>query len=967
MATEPPVERGRVEDTVATPEPGEDLASDVARRIGLYHLVSPIGGGGMGEVWLAEQREPLRRRVAVKIIKAGMDTKEVVARFESERQALALMDHPAIAKVFDGGSTPEGRPYFVMEYVPGVPIDEHCDRHRLSTVERLELFTKVCEGVQHAHQKAIIHRDLKPLNILVSMTDGKAQPKIIDFGIAKAIGSRLTEKTLFTEFGAIIGTPEYMSPEQADSMGQDVDTRTDVYSLGVVLYQLLTGELPLGSSELRSSGFEGLARRLRETEPPRPSSRLRTLDARTRQAAADRKTDPRTLARQLNGDLDAINLKALEKERGRRYGTASELAEDLRRHLTGEPVLARPPSTLYRVQRFVSRHRGPVVAGTMVLAMLVALTGVALVEARRAMLQGRRAEAQARNAEAVRDFLIDVFSAADPAVASGAKPPGDVTVREAVDAASGRIGTSLSDQPEAKVSVLGTLANVYSSLDQVDRSLALLEEALGVAEKALPVPNERQAEVLVRLANTAMFAGRFDVARQWLERSEPVFAALHDRTSEIYAQALKVRGNLMRRGDAPDLPRAAEVLERSVALFRERYPDSDGRLGALFYLAQTLRAANAPVRAEAAADEAVTAASRTVRTGFEVFNAYSLRAAIRDSNGKLSAADEDYRVAHDGYARTVGPAHFLTLQNDALHGFTLLELGGHTAQAMRLMESSAEALGRSRRGSHTHALALERLGLGDLRLGRYAQASRVLETDRALWAERHEALHRTVATVALAQARTALGAHQEAARLLDEALGALRDRPPSADHPEADVHLARALLALETANAAGAREALAKALARSGRESRDDLARRVLAEAALTRLALGADDSPAALAASDRAMQTSAEGPLAEVPRIRAAALEARGASLCAAARGEEGEPMLTRAAALVESVVGSEAPPLLRVRLSLARCLLDRGRRADALALLDRTRRELQPLGPDGASVLPMLQAMEEKVGLLH
>jgi len=588
---------------------------------------------------------------------------------------------------------------------------------------------------------------------------------------------------------------------------------------------------------------------------------------------------------------------------------------------------------------------------------------VALVQARRATLQGRRAEAQARNAEAVRDFLIDVLAAADPALASGARPPGEVTVREAVDAASMRIGTSLADQPEVKVSVLGTLANVYSSLDQVDRSLALLEEALGVAEKSLTVPGERQAWVLVGLANTAMFAGRYDVARQWLDRSEPVFAGLHDRSSETYAQALKIRGNLLRRGDDPDLPRAVEVLERSTGLFRERYPDSSGRLGALFFLAQASRAANAPTRAEAAADEAVTAAARA--PGFESANAHSLRAAIRDSNGKLAAADEDYRLAHDRYARIVGPGHFLTLQNDLLHGFTLLELGGGREAALQRMESAAEALGRSRRASNTHALALERLGVGYLRLGRYQDARRVLEEDRALWTERHEALQRTAATVALAQARAALGAPAEAAQLLDEALATIRVRPPSTFYPEADVHLARGLLALETGDAAGARNALAEAVSRSGRESREDLARRVLAEAALTRLALGEDDGPAALAASQRAMEDSAAAPLAELPRIQATALESRGAALCATGQGEEGEAMLARAAPLMESVVGPDAPPLLRAHLSRARCLLDQGRAAEALVLLEQLRRQLQPLGRDGAALRPGLDALVARATL--
>jgi serine/threonine protein kinase len=300
--------------------------------IGPYRLLSKLGEGGMGEVWLAEQQKPVRRKVALKLIKWGMDSKQVIARFESERQALALMDHTNIAKVFDAGATDQGRPYFVMEYVEGVPITAHCDRHRLATRQRLELLMQVCEGVQHAHQKGVIHRDIKPSNVLVRIQGDKAVPKIIDFGVAKATSQRLTEKTLFTEQGVLVGTPEYMSPEQADLTAQDIDTRTDVYSVGVLLYQLLAGALPFESKELRQAGFEEIRRKIREDDPPKPSTRLSTLEDQTSKAAAkSRRTDLSSLKRQLRGDLDWITMKALEKDRTRRYGSPNELAADIGR------------------------------------------------------------------------------------------------------------------------------------------------------------------------------------------------------------------------------------------------------------------------------------------------------------------------------------------------------------------------------------------------------------------------------------------------------------------------------------------------------------------------------------------------------------------------------------------------------------------------------------------------------------
>jgi eukaryotic-like serine/threonine-protein kinase len=340
--------------------------------IGPYRLLELIGEGGMGQVWLAEQKQPVRRRVAIKLIKAGMDTREVVARFESERQALALMDHPVIAKVFDAGSTPEGRPYFAMEYVPGLPITDYCDRHKLTIRQRMELFMRVCEGVQHAHQKAIIHRDLKPSNILVTEVDGNPMPRIIDFGVAKATSQKLSAGTIYTRAGTLIGTIGYMSPEQADPVSQDVDTRTDVYSLGAVLYELLSGALPLDFKKL---GYEEVLHLLRDHDVPRPSTKVTTLGGDSATAAKNRGSDPPTLVRQLRGDPDAIALKALEKDRARRYASASELAADIGRYLRNEPVTAHPPSIAYRTRKYLRRHRlGLAVAASAALAVLLLIT-----------------------------------------------------------------------------------------------------------------------------------------------------------------------------------------------------------------------------------------------------------------------------------------------------------------------------------------------------------------------------------------------------------------------------------------------------------------------------------------------------------------------------------------------------------------------------------------------------------------
>lgn len=355
----------------------------------------------MGEVWMAEQTEPIRRRVAVKIVKPGLDSRQVLARFEAERQALALMDHPNIARVLDAGSTSEGRPYFVMELVKGVPLTQFCDERDLAIPERLELFTAVCQGIQHAHQKGVIHRDIKPSNVLVALYDGIPVPKVIDFGIAKAMGQQLTEKTVFTKFGAVVGTLEYMSPEQAELNQLDIDTRSDIYSLGVLLYELLTGSTPLGRETLQRVAFDEVLRRIRTEEAPRPSVRLGEIAGRPRDGSSLGRRDSWNLSRRVRGDLDWIAMKALEKDRARRYETASGLAADVRRHLSNEPVAAGPPTAAYRLRKLLRKHRVAVGVAAGFLAVLMAATGVSLwwsVQARQERDVAMRAERAAKEA-----------------------------------------------------------------------------------------------------------------------------------------------------------------------------------------------------------------------------------------------------------------------------------------------------------------------------------------------------------------------------------------------------------------------------------------------------------------------------------------------------------------------------------------------------------------------------------------
>jgi eukaryotic-like serine/threonine-protein kinase len=457
------------------PDVTAGLGETAGAILGRYHLLQKIGEGGMGEVWLAEQKEPVRRRVALKLVKAGMNTREVIARFESERQALALMDHPAIAKVFDAGSSPQGAPYFVMEYVAGVPITDYCDTHRLSTRERLELFVHVCEGVQHAHQKAIIHRDLKPSNILVSEVDGRAAPKIIDFGVAKALTQRLTAATLYTRVGTMVGTPEYMSPEQANSSGEDIDTRTDVYSLGVIFYELLAGAPPL---VLKKSTLEAFLRRLREEEPPKPSTRIRTQDPATAtELARKRQTEPMVLARQLGGDLDSIALKALEKDRSRRYGSPSDFAADIERYLRNEAVLAVPPSLAYRGRKFARRYRMALVTAAGFVLVLIAAAVISI-------RQSIRANREAAVAQAVNDFLQnDLLGQASAYKQS--KPDPDLRVRTALDRAAARITGKFDRQPEVEASIRNTIGKAYEDLGLYREAAKQHEAALDLRRRVL--------------------------------------------------------------------------------------------------------------------------------------------------------------------------------------------------------------------------------------------------------------------------------------------------------------------------------------------------------------------------------------------------------------------------------------------------------------------------------------------------
>jgi len=590
----PPTGLGNVAE--ATLELG-NLSEQPGDKIGRYKLLQQIGEGGCGVVYMAEQEEPVRRRVALKVIKLGMNTKSVIARFEAERQALALMDHPNIAKVFDAGATENGRPYFVMELVRGIKITEYCDQNNLSTEERLKLFTQVCHAIQHAHQKGIIHRDIKPSNILVTQNEKEAVPKVIDFGIAKATtDQRLTDKTVFTAFEQFIGTPAYMSPEQAMMTSLDIDTRTDIYALGVLLYELLTGTTPFDANDLMAAGLDAMRRTIREQEPVRPSTKLTQalvapeVTRRTGESAGEPASSRRRLqevAHQLKGDLDWIVMKALEKDRTRRYETANGLAMDIQRHLSNEPVTARPPSRLYEFQKTVRRHKFGFAAAAaliFVLAIGVLASSWQALRAKRAEREQfklrEEAETEATKSQQVAQFMQDMLKGVGPSVAMGRDT---AMLREILDRTVERIAQDLKNQPEVEAELRNSIGAVYWELGEFDKAAAMHLQALTTQRKLVGQEHPSVATSLHYLARALREQGKraeseatyreslamrkkllgnenAEVARTMNDLASLLSDELKDGEPEaLLREALRIRRKLF-ENDNPDVARSLDDL-----------------------------------------------------------------------------------------------------------------------------------------------------------------------------------------------------------------------------------------------------------------------------------------------------------------------------------------------------------------------------------------------------------------------
>ncbi|MFN0150052.1 MAG: tetratricopeptide repeat protein [bacterium] len=741
---------------------GDGARGALPDTIGPYRFVEKLGEGGFGEVFAAEQSEPVRRRVAIKILKPGMDSRAVLARFEAERHALALMDHPSVAKVLDAGATNEGRPYFVMELVSGESITEFCDRAAPSLRERLELFIAVCRAVEHAHQKGVIHRDLKPSNILVTTADGKPLPKVIDFGIAKATAAALAGETLHTRAGEFLGTPEFMSPEHAQSGGADVDTRADVYSLGAILYRLLTGRLPFASETLRGAGIAQIQKVLREEEPPRPSAAAR---------AGERA--PTAIARELAGDLDWIIGRAMEKDRARRYSSPAAFADDIERHLRDEPVLAGPPSTLYRVGKLARRHRALVAGAAAVVAALLVGIAATTMQAARARRSEQEARSQAQIATAVNAFLTAMLREANPEFNPRSA---EVTVREMVDRAARLVDADAVASPRVSAAIHHALATTYIGLALFDEAEPHLRRAVETRRAETGERSDETLESRLALAELELRRRRYAAAESAFAAIGAEIEARHGAPAELKAQYQRLRGetltNLGRHAEAESLLAVAVAVQRAA-----------GPHGAELAALQAERARllvdiGRLDDAEAAAREAV-ALQRRLHEGDDahVASALGVLAIAVAAKGDLAEEERLEREVLEMQRRILGPSHLSIAVALGNLGDTM-QKAGRLAEAESLQreglallipvlgDDNAEvavakdllAISLQDQGKHEEALAVRR---------------EVLDTLRRLFGPKHLDSARALNNLGALYRR--MGRHDDAVRAFEEARAVTRE------------------------------------------------------------------------------------------------------------------------------------------------------------------------------------------------
>jgi tetratricopeptide (TPR) repeat protein len=935
---------GFLEDRPRSPEPTPDRPGG-DRRVGPYTLGHPLGEGGMGVVWAAEQDEPIRRTVAVKLVKAGMDSAAVLARFEQERQVLARMNHPNIAQVLDAGEADDGRPYFVMELVDGVPIARYCDARGLGLRERLELFAQVCAAVQHAHQKGVIHRDLKPSNVLVAEVDGRPVTKVIDFGIAKAVGDAPGQASPTVVGLGVLGTIEYMAPEQADPGRPDVDTRADVYSLGALLYELLVGRPPLSPGEVRPAPFAEALRRVREDVPPRPSARLAGGQGTTRLAAT------------LRHELDWVVMKALEKDRERRYATASELAADVRRYLDDEPVTARPAGRGYRLRKFVRRNRWPVAAAALVALAIVggaAAAAAGWVAATRAeqtavtargdaveqrRLAEERAESAARSAAEARDASAttrDVFDHVRRNVFAAGRPAGvlggrgrDLTLRQAIDAALPSVATDFAGRPAVEARVRHWVGQSYLALGEPGRAAEQLRLAARLDAAHPPADPADAHFVLVNLATAYLYDGRVADATAMLAEVTP---ATVTGLGPEHPVALAARVAL---GMADDLDgRSAEavgVLEPvaadSARVLGGRHPDTR-------FATALLAAAYSRAGREQDADRLIGSLSDDP----DDLNALCVAASAHRRAGRPDRAVELYRRVLPECEAKLGPRHPSTLETAAALGVSYLE-AGQVSEGVGRLEAVGPQIETEFGRDHFLALvAAANLAAGYVQTGRVGRGAGILERVVPRCREKFGPAHpdTLAATATLAAAYDRLGRSREAAELLRKALPAAT-AALGPKHPH--VLAAQAALAAALTGSGRPAEAVeilkaADAACRENLPATHPVAVRIQLQTAKAYERLGRPDEAVRLYREVVATRTAAGGP--DHPDTLVASV-GMATALTQAGRPGEAIGLLEKAVPGCRAALGAKHPDILNATSALATAYTSAGRRKEGADLYER------------------------------
>jgi eukaryotic-like serine/threonine-protein kinase len=875
-------------EAAAQAAPRTPMAGD---RVGPYRLDREVGQGGMGSVWLAERVDgAFKRSVALKLPFAAWSGRlhELMVR---ERDILAGLEHPNIARFYDAGVDEMGRPYLAMEYVEGRSIDAYCTDQSLSIEERIGLVLEVAKGISFAHSKLVVHRDLKPGNILVT---AQGQVRLLDFGVAKLIaGEASPGGAALTEVFGRAMTPDYASPEQIT--GQPVGTQSDMYSLAVMTYELLTGYRPY---KLKRGSAAELERAIAEVDPPLASSTA---------------NDP-AVKRRLRGDLDAILNMGMKKNPAERYATVDAFAADLTRFLRGEPVLAQPDTARYRFNKFVARHRIGISAGAVIACALIAATSVSIVQAGRAT---RQAEA----ANAMKNFLLQLFTAGDNRLI-GSKPPSQITALELLDKGSSDLMGSLNTEPAAKLELMRTMAGIYEQLDAQDKARSLLQSGADFAVEKLGPNSPEQAHFLGQEANSYFLSGKWPEADSAVEKAEQAFIRSGDIRSLDYAQILKLKGQLLRRHGPAGINEARVVLEKSASLFARDFPNDPGYVGALMYLSGTLMSLDDLPGAKAKADLAVERASASKEDDSEWANALGQRAGIKSQMGDLAGAAQDMGEASKIFAASVGLDHYLYLQNEGSRG-QVLHLAGQRDEGLQLVESTTNTLRKTRPDSNTLANGLVRNIAVYLSDGAYAEAYGAAEEALKLkTAQQQVALHVRL-LLDQASAMIGMGKFDAALKNLEQATQDKNASGPLTATDQADLALFAARIAYAMGNFTEARQQAGLAKDKAVGDTRRIRSQRTKAMVETARAALALHDMPAALSAAQAARD------LIEAPDLRtevfpyANVLFTQANVLCSSGNVQEGLPLAEQVLARRQSAQRAGSPLLAEAQLLVARCAI--------------------------------------------